>query len=158
MHKGKRIADAEYFDDIISTGGVGGTGNAGILQSMGLDDYDSVREEVETEGLRVEINCRFCNSKRGIVLEWVELYQVGSNGPNLPLLVPQGWQFSINNGTAVFIHRCPSCGEGQGLAIHMTPDEARRHVEAAAQANLITPQVLQQWKAQVAAFRSRHRG
>lgn len=158
MHKGKRIQGAEYFEDVIDSGGVGGLGNAGILQGMGLDDYDSIREKVQADGLNVEINCRFCNGKRGIVLEWPELYQIGSNAPGAPVLVPRGWQFSPNNGTALFLHRCPACSQQQGLTIHITPDEARRHVSSAVAAGLIPPSQLNQWKAQVAQLRSQFRG
>lgn len=156
MYKGKRIADAEYFDDVITRGGVGGTGNAGVLSGMGLDDFDNIQESVQTDGVKVEMNCRFCNSKRGVVLEWPELYQVGSNGPNLPVLLPKGWQYSQNNGTTVFIHACPSCGKREGIAIHMTPDEARRHVQSGAEAGLIHPQQLQKWKMAVQQFRQQY--
>jgi hypothetical protein len=156
-YKGKRIGDAEYFDDILSSGGVGGLGNAGILGGMGLDDYDSVRERVEAEGLFVQLNCRFCNRERAITVEWPELYQIGSNAPGLPVLMPQGWRFSPNNGTAFLAHGCPACGQ-PGLTLHMTPDEARRHVENAVQATLIPPQAIASWRQHIAALRSQFRG
>lgn len=156
MHNGKRIQDAEYFDDILGTGGVGGTGNAGILDSAGLDDYDNVREKVQEDGVLVSCNCRMCNSKRGIVLEWPELYQIGSNQHGMPPLIPPGWQFSSNNGSVAFIHSCPACGK-KGITIHVTPDEARRKIESAVQANIITPQLVSQWRAQVQRIRGQHR-
>lgn len=158
MHKGKRVQGAEYFDDIVERGGVGGVGNAGILQSAGLDDYDGVSEKVQPDGVAIEINCRFCNSKRGIVLEWPELYQVGSNVPGAPPLLPPGWRFSQNNGTAAFIHQCPACSQREGLAIHMTPEEARRHVTSAVEAGIISKPAVQAWGQQVARLRGQYRG
>jgi hypothetical protein len=130
-------------------------GNAGILNSAGLDDYDSVREKIQADGVEVSVNCRMCNSKRGIVLEWPELYQIGANNPALPPLIPPGWRFSQNNGSAVFITTCPACGK-PGLAIHVTPDEARRKVESAVNAGLIPPHAIQQWRAHVARVRGSH--
>jgi hypothetical protein len=155
MHNGKRIADAEYFDDVLESGGIGGTGNAGILNSAGLDDYDSVKERTLPDGIEVSVNCRMCNSKRGIVLEWPELYQIGSNNPGLPPLIPPGWRFSPNNGSALFVTGCPVCGRN-GLAIHITPDEARRKVESAVAAGLVAPQAIQQWRANVARIRGQY--
>ncbi len=157
MHNGKKIPGAEYFDDVIDSGGIGGNGNAGILNSAGLDDYDAVRETVQEDGVEVSINCRLCNSKRGVVLEWAELYQIGSNTPQLPPLIPPGWHFSQNNGTAAFVHPCPACGQ-KGLTIHVTPDEARNKIQAAVNANLITPQTVQQWRQSVHRIRGQHRG
>lgn len=157
MHNGKRIQGSEYFDDILESGGIGGTGNAGILNSAGLDDYDSIQEKVIPNGVEVSVNCRLCNSKRGIVMEWPELYQIGSNNPQMPPLIPPGWQFSPNNGSAVFVAACPACGQA-GLAVHVTPDEARRKVESAVNAGLIPPQAVQQWRAQVARARGQYRG
>lgn len=158
MYKGKRVQDGEYFDDIIQNGGVGGRGNAGILASAGLDDYDSVSESVQQDGILIELNCRYCNSKRGIVLEWPEIYQVGANMPGMPPLMPQGWRYSPNNGTAVFIHRCPSCSHPEGLAIHMTPDEGRRHVTSAVDAGIIPKQAIAAWGQHVAKLRGQFRG
>jgi hypothetical protein len=157
MYKGKRIGDAEYFDDILNNGGVGGLGNAGILGGMGLDDYDSVREKIEVDGLLVQINCRFCNRERAITVEWPEMYQIGSNAPGLPVLMPRGWQFSPNNGTAFLAQRCPACGQ-PGLTLHMTPDEARRHVEHAVHATIIPPQAIASWRQHIEALRSQFRG
>ena len=154
--KGKREPGAEYFDDVIDRSGVGGMGQAGVLGGIGLDDYDGVQEKVQQDGVEITINCRFCNSKRGIVLEWPELFQVGMNGPGFPPLLPQGWQFSQNNGTAVFIHRCPGCSQPQGLAVHMTPDEARRHIESAVAAGLVAPQQVAAWRQQIAQLRQQY--
>lgn len=156
MHKGKRIDGAEYFDDVLESGGVGGRGNSGILDSAGLDDYDSVRERILPEGVEVSVNCRLCNSKRGVLFEWPELYQIGSNGPSQPPLIPPGWQFSRNNGTVVFVAGCPACGQ-PGVALHVTPDEARRKVESAMNAGLLTPAVVQRWREAVARMRGQLR-
>ncbi len=158
MHNGKRIEGGEYFDDVLERGGVGGMGHAGILQSAGLDDYDNVAESIQQDGLAVKINCRRCGSSRGITLEWPELYQVGSNVPGTAPLLPKGWQFSRNNGTAVFMHPCPSCSNPNGLAIHLTPEEARRHVTSAVDAGLVSKPAVQAWGQAVARLRSQYRG
>lgn len=149
-YKGKRIEEAEYFEDVLNGA------DHGILKGAGLADYDSIKETIEKEGVHVVLNCRLCNSKRGIILEWPELYWVGSNGPGMPLLLPQGWALSQNNGTAVLQAQCPRCGK-PGLAVHVTPEEARRNIQSAVNSGLLEPRQLEMLKHAVLAARSQHR-
>jgi len=158
QHRGSRIAGGEYFDDVISNTGIGGVGSdAGILQSKGLDDYDGVTEHVQPDGVVVEMNCRRCNRKQGLVLEWPEIFVVGSNTPQLPPLAPRGWVYSQNNGAIALIHRCPGCGSPEGLAIHVTPGEARGYLKSAVESGIVSQDQIQLWGQGVARMRGQYR-
>jgi hypothetical protein len=150
VYKGKRLEDGEYFDDVVDHG------SAGILAGAGLADYDSLKESMEQDGLKVELNCRLCNAKRGIILEWPELYWIASNAPGLPVLLPRGWALSPNNGTMFLQAQCSKCGQ-PGLAVHVTPEEARRNVKNAVDSGLVSPAIIEQLKRAVLAARSQHR-
>ncbi len=145
-----KIEGAEYFDDIIGEGGV--DGKAGVLDSHGLRDYDSERQNLKKEGLCVELNCRFCNRRRQIVVEWPELFIIGANQPNLPPIAPRDWAYSQNNGSIYFQTPCPSCGNA-GLSLHITPDEARKSLNTGLQSGLISQQDLANWKPVVVNMR-----
>jgi hypothetical protein len=158
MHKGPRVAGGEYFDDVVLNTGIGGLGSdAGILHGRGLDDYDGLTEQVLPEGVQVEMNCRRCNRKQGIVLEWPEIFIVASNTPQLPPIAPRGWMYSPNNGTVALIQRCPGCGAQEGLALHVSPQEARTYLKSASEAGIVTKEQLHVWGQGVAGLRAQHR-
>ena len=111
----------------------------GILDSHGLRDFEGIETSVIPEGAGVVLNCRSCNKKRRVIVEWDELVVLGENGPGLRPILPQGWAFSENNRDAYVQLPCSSCGQ-PGFAVHMTPQEAQGHVKAGMAAGLIQPQ------------------
>lgn len=119
----------------------------GSLESPGLKDYDNVRQSVETNGLGVQIACRYCGRGHKITLEWHELYVIGSNQPNVAPIVPPGYKRS-NQGTVYIEFNCARCGN-PGVAVHITPDEAVRHVNTAVQTGLVTQEQAAAWGQQV---------
>jgi hypothetical protein len=153
MWKGAREQGVDYFDDILEN-----NDKAGILEGGGLDDHDRVREKFTEEGVAVQMNCRMCGQGAVVTLEWMELFIVGTNGAGAPLLLPKGWQYSANNATCYCQIRCRGRCGGQGyVAPHVTPDEARRHVNAAVNRGMIPPQAIAQWKQGVDMARSQGR-
>lgn len=149
-HKGSRIDGSEYFDDVLENGGT--NGQAGILDGHGIGDYDNVRQKLDKEGLNVSVNCRFCNRRRGIVVEWPEIAIISANRPNLPPIAPKGWMYSPNNGTIYLQAKCPSCSN-TGLAVHITPDEARKHMKTGQETGVIAQHEIQRWGADIAQMR-----
>lgn len=146
MHKGSRIADADYFDDRLEDR------DGGVLSSEGLNDYDSVKSKLTSAGYEVLRNCTHCGTKRKITIEFDELFKVGMNRQGRPVMLPADWEFSPNNGTAFVSLPCNSCGE-HGLAVHVTPDEAKKVYTSAADSGLIKPREVQQHQQQMAAMR-----
>jgi hypothetical protein len=140
MYKGAREAGVDYFDDYL-----GDNEEAGVLTGGGIKDYDRLREKLGTEGVEIEMNCRLCGKRANVTLEWFELFVVGTNGANQPLLLPRGWQYSENNGTVYCAIRCGRCPEGY-CAPQVTPDEARKYVNTAVSRGMVNPGLVQQWK------------
>lgn len=128
--------------------------SGGILASAGLDDFEGIQTKVEAEGVGVTLNCRLCNKKRKIILEWPELVELGENEPGRPPWLPRGWQYSPQNGTAYTQLQCPKCG-GLGFAVHMMPGEAQTHVQTALKSRIIPVPMVQQIQQLVAQRRGR---
>jgi ribosomal protein S27E len=127
--------------------------NCGVLEGNGRQDFDKVRQQTKPEGLEAQVQCRFCGTGVGIVLEWPELYTIASNGPGKSLLLPPNWQYSNNNKSVFFQTNCHKCAN-PGFAVHVTPDEAARHVKTALQMGLLQPQVAAHLDQQIKAARS----
>lgn len=140
------------FEDVRS--GEAGIAEGGILDSAGLRDYDDVQTAVVKGGVKATLNCRFCNRKRGIELEWPELIWLGENQPGQMPILPQHWQYSPQNATAYVTLPCPSCGR-PGFSVHMTPDEARTHVSAGLKSGLVPPQMVNAIQSQFRMQRGR---
>lgn len=145
MFRGKREAGVDYFDDVL--GEVGG-----IHEGIGLDDFEGVREKLVPEGLELFMKCKLCGKDHRVILEWEELFVVGSNTPGLPPILPPGWQYSSVNQDAYNAMSCGKC-RGPGVAPHVTPEEARRLVNQGVSRGLVSPQALQMWKQRVAQAR-----
>lgn len=140
-------SDYDQFDDFLQGNGALREGG-GILDSPGLHDYEGIQTKVEADGLHVILNCRFCNKKRQVVLEWPELVILGENSQGGAPILPRGWVFSENNGTAFVKLPCPNCGNA-GFAVHMTPEEAREKVGNALKAGLVSQAQVVQLQQQV---------
>ena len=83
---------------------------------------------------------------------------VAANAPGAVPVMPPGWNYSANNGSAYIAMRCPNChGEGS-VAVHMTPDEARKHVQTGINAGFVNTAFVQSVAAQVAQARARGMG
>jgi hypothetical protein len=139
--RGQREQGIDYFDDIL------GSAEAGIHSGAGLADFDAVREKYSSEGLAVTVNCRFCNKGHQITMEWPELYIVGLNRPGRPVALPAKWKYSNNNRSAYLELDCTRC-HNPGLALHVTPDEARRHVQTGLDSGNLAPGVFEQLRRQ----------
>jgi hypothetical protein len=146
MHKGARVQGADYFDDI------GQREDAGVFGGLGVEDYEGIKESIDTDGLVIRMNCRRCNKSHDVTLEWQELFIVGSNGPGLAPMWPPGWAYSENNAK-LYPTNIP-CSKCQELLCPMvTPDEARERVNDAVARGMIPMQALAAWKHQVAMYR-----
>lgn len=131
----------DHFDDFLEGDGAIREGG-GILDSHGLSDYEGIQTAVVPEGAGVVLNCRRCNKKRRVIVEWPELVILAENGPGRRPILPPGWKFSENNRDAYVQLNCASCGN-PGYAVHMTPQEAKMHVTAGLTAGLIHPHTVQ---------------
>jgi len=145
MFRGKRETGVDYFDDVL-----GETG--GIHDGRGLEDFEGVKERIVNEGLQLQMKCRLCGKAHNVVLEWEELFVVGSNTPGTAPLLPPRWQYSENNQDAYTALQCSRC-HGPGLAPHMTPDEARKVVNQGLSRGFVNPQAVNAWKQRVAMAR-----
>jgi len=135
------VNDFDDFQDIFSDD------TGGTLESPGLRDYDNVRQEVVPEGLTVQVPCRYCGKGHKVTMEWHELYVVGSNQPNVTPIMPPGYRRS-NQGTVYLEMGCAKCGN-PGVAIHITPDEAARHVTTAVKTGFVSKDQAAAWGQQV---------
>lgn len=153
MFKGSRDPGVDYFDDVLRKD------DAGVFGGLGIEDYDGLKEEISPEGLKIRMNCRSCGKEHDVTLEWQELYIAGTNGlPGASLLLPNGWQYSQNNGKLYPANiKCSKCPDGF-LCPQITPDEARARVNDALSQNLIDPNLLAQWKQQVTMYRQQRGG
>lgn len=154
MFRGERAANVDYFDDYFEA--ENNPAGAGILKGGALGQYEGVRESMGPDGLQVKMACRKCGKDHMVTLEWEELFVCGTNGPGKPPLFPRGWRYSENNGTMYPSLQCSKCGGEDALCPHVTPDECRRHVNAAVQRGFIAPQMIEVWKQKVAAHRGEY--
>lgn len=145
MHQGKREAGVDYFDDVLSETG-------GIHEGGGLSDFEDVKEKIVADGLQLQMKCRLCGKAHNVVLEWEELFVVGSNGPGASPLLPANWQYSNNNQDAYTAIQCSRC-HGPGLSPHVTPDEARKIVNQGVSRGFVPPQAVNAWKQRIAMAR-----
>lgn len=131
-------------------------GQTGILGGKALEQYESVRENITANGVEVGISCRWCGKPSIITLEWPELFFVGANGPQRRLIAPPNWHYSEYNQSLYVAIACPSCnnnsGQAAGLAVHVTPDEARKYFTTALTRGFVSPQQAAHLKEQVAAI------
>ena len=141
------------FDDVPEAHALGGLG--GILESGGLRDYDGIKETVEQDGVIVRMNCRYCNHPGRVTLKWPEVIQVGANAQGAVPVLPQGWQVSRANRTAFVSLPC-KCGQ-LGFNVHLSPEDARRHVQEGGAAGVVNPQEIQQIQHRVAVAQGRAR-
>ena len=141
----------DHFEDFLD-GDAAVREGGGILNSHGLDDYEGISTSVVPEGAGVLLNCRNCNKKRKVIVEWQELVVLAENGPGRRPIMPPGWKFSQNNLDAYVQLNCTKCGQ-PGFAVHMTPQEAQGHVKSGLAAGLIHPQAVQVIQQRVAHMR-----
>jgi len=135
-------SNIDMFEDVLQAD------DAGVLEGLGRKDYDSIRESGPTQhGVQLVLPCRRCGKRHGVLVEWKELFWVASNGPGLPLLLPPGWHYSQQNGSAFPAVKCSKCGHA-GIAPHYTPQRAAQLVKQA-DTNIVPKQVLHGWAQEV---------
>lgn len=142
------MSNDRFFSDEDKAEGVGG-----ILNSSGLREFEGYQEKVVADGLEVEMSCPNCGRKKQVVLDWPELVVLSQNQSGLPPLLPQGWHFDPNSGTAYTTLQCNSCGKPRSLVVHMTPEDAQMHVRTGINTRLMPPQVYNAVMAQIARSR-----
>lgn len=147
-HKGARLPNGDYFDEFFEA-----DADHGVLQGAGIDDHDRVKQKLTQEGLATRVNCRFCNSPKVVIIEWHEMFVIGSNTqfPGQPPVLPQNWHYSPNNSTAYLQMPC-RCGN-PGITVHTTPDECASVVKQGEHAGFVHRQQLQQWAQSIRAQR-----
>ena len=151
MFKGARIQGGDYFDDIAQRD------DAGVFSGLGVEDYESIGEQMSNEGLVIRMNCRACGKQHDVTLEWQELFICGTNVPGAALLKPTGWEYSANNAK-LYPNNIPCSKCGQALCPQITPDEARQRVNDAVQRGLVSMQAIATWKNQVDMIRAQRGG
>lgn len=144
------MSNDRFFSDEDRAEGVGG-----ILNSSGLREFEGVQEKVVAEGLEVEMSCPHCGRKKQVILEWPELIVLSQNSSGLPPLLPNGWQFDPQSGTAYTALTCNSCGKQRALVVHMTPEDAQVHVNTGVNTRLIPPHIYNGLMSQIAQQRAR---
>lgn len=149
QHPGARQDGVDYFDDVLNSDGTDGHGG-GVLDSLGLKDYDNIDTVVAPQGADVRLSCWGCNRPVKVTLEWPELIAVGMNQPGRPPVLPPGWRYSPNNQTAFVSLGCQRCGNKEGISVHMTPEEAKQHVSRGVNAGFVSPQMISQVQQQMA--------
>jgi hypothetical protein len=150
MFKGSREQGVDYFDDVL-----GNNDDGGILQGLGLNDFDSVRERVAPQGIVIDqASCHRCGHKKNLEITWEELFYVSQNRPGGPLMLPEGWSRSDQNMTCYIQLKCPKCSEA-GFAVHYTPDEARNRLRQAADSGFVNEPMAQQWAQKIAMYAPR---
>jgi hypothetical protein len=135
-------SEFDDFGDIL-----GDNDDGGVFAGSGHKVFEHIKQTVQPGGVQVEMQCRVCGVPRGILVEWPELFVIGTNGPNTPVILPPGWQLSEKNRTAFLSMPCPKCGKP--LAVHFTPDEAAKHVSNATRSGLLNTMQVEQIKAYV---------
>jgi len=151
MFRGSREQGVDYFDDFFDADG--GQAGHGILKGGGMAGYENLTERLSGQGLEIKMPCRKCGKDAVLTLDFEELFVCGANGPGEKLLLPKGWHYSQNNGAMYPALRCGGCGAEEGYCPQLTPDECRRHVNAAVNRALISPDQVGQWKHKVAMYR-----
>jgi hypothetical protein len=153
LHKGARIEGADYFDDF----GEQFKDDGGILKGLGQNFHEGVREELTPTGLKVSLSCRMCGRENPVLVDWEELFYIGSNGPGMSPLLPKDWAYSEEN-QAVYPTNILCRGKCQGtpVAPMITPDEAQEYFGQGLSQGFVTPQSAQAWKRQVALYRQQH--
>lgn len=152
MFRGAREPNVDYFDEFFEADN--NPAGQGILKGGGLGQYENLREAMSPEGLNIKMACRKCGKDHMVTLEWEELFVCGANSPDSGLLLPSGWRYSENNGSLYPELRCSKCGADEALCPHVTPDECRRHVNAALSRGFIDPRAVQMWKQKIDMYRS----
>lgn len=155
LHKGRREEGVDYFDDFDVPGDREGGGI--FTGSLGQAEFESVRNFVDPEnGLGNRMSCRNCGKAAIVWIGWEELYIIGTNGPGVAPLLPQGFQYSENNNDVYpTTSKCLKCGTP--VCPHVTPDEAREHVNAATNAGYIPMGAIHQWQQAAQAHRAQMR-
>jgi hypothetical protein len=144
--QGSRVDGGEYFDDVT------GRDDAGVFHGLGAEDYEGIKETLGPDGLTVTMNCRVCGKAHAVTLEWMELFVVGTNGPQVAPMLPRGWAYSDANGKAYPNHiPCSKCQAK--LCPMVTPEEARQHVNDALSRGLVQMGAVQQWQQSANMYR-----
>jgi len=153
LHRGARVEGADYFDDH----GTGSSNEGGVFKGLGHDNFESVHEELQQEGLALRYPCHVCGQDMPLVVDWEELFVIGTNGPNVAPLLPQGWVYSANNAACypgqVQGLNCRKCSSPPGVML--TPDECREYVNQALGQGLIDRNQLAQWQQKAQLYRQR---
>jgi hypothetical protein len=133
-------SEFDTFDDIL-----GDNDDGGVFAGSGHKTYEGIKQTSQANGIKAEMQCRSCGKPGGLLLDWNELFVIGTNGPNTPVLLPPGWKLSPSNRSAYVELQC-SCGK-PGFALHVTPDEAAKHVKTAMASGLMPQAQVEQMKA-----------
>lgn len=120
----------ELYQEMEQFGSLGGTGAV---------QHFSTHQSTSPQGMQYNISCDNCGKGNSIVVGWGELVVVASRA------MPQGWKFA--NGKMYPDLGCAHCNH---LAtVSLTPDEAAKAVNGALQAQVITPQYVEQVRSQI---------
>jgi ribosomal protein L37E len=141
------FSDVIYHND--------GSPEGGSLAGFGMNQFEKTRDRgIGPDGDVTEIACRSCGRDTQITTEWEELFYIAQNGPNRPLVLPQGWRRSEKNMDVFETINCPRCGN-QGLHIHYNPERAQRLLHEGYQKGHINDQQIEYWKRKIQGFRAR---
>jgi len=113
----------------------------GSLAGGGTDNHFQTQTTSGREGVSYKIHCDNCGLPNVVTVDWQEMVIVGSG------MAPHGWKYE--NGRLFPNLGCGNGNCGYICTVTVTPDEAARHVNAALQAKVVTPQFVESIRRQL---------
>lgn len=104
----------------------------GLFQGDGTDNHFQVQQSPTRAGVDYKVHCDNCGTPNVITVDWNELIFIGSSR------LPPGWHY--DNGRMYPNVGCANGNCNYICSIQITPDEAAKHVHAALQAQVVSPQ------------------
>jgi len=131
----------QHFEDV--TGELNGFGSLG---GTGIESHNKVSSKTKREGVEMPANCDNCGAPNVILADWQEVVYISVGS-----LPPNGWKYDSGHiRTDVPCRQCRRL-----LPVGVTPMEAKRWVQAAINAQFLSPQQANQIAAQAQQQRMR---
>lgn len=140
MNNSRRQLIADHFSDV---GELSDESGFGSLGGIGTDAHFSARAGTVDQGTTYQVNCDNCGGRNSILIEWTELIVVAHGK------LPNNWKYA--NGRLYPDVGCAHNGCNFLCTVQLTPDEAKRLLNAAVNAGKVKPQQIQAFSQQLAA-------
>lgn len=138
--------DEDFFNDV-DMAGLG----LGVLAGDGAASHQGTRSKISPDrsGMGFELTCDSCGQRQYVVCSWDELLIVSCGFAPPGNAQSRPWGYDQHRGA---VHPNTPCCACQRLdtMLHLTPDEAARHVRAGEQAQCISAAYIANAKQQIA--------